>query len=81
MSERHVKDKTLKLKQLNDPDDCEGTMHVTVDQGIDWVIVELSSYTSDTREYGSGILFLEPSQIKQLHKFLGDHLECLNLPD
>ena len=80
MSERHVKeDKVLKLTQLSDPDNCEGTMYIDINQGVDWICIQVSSLTSDTREYGSGNIFLEKQQIEELYKFLGEHLRLLNL--
>lgn len=72
-----IEDEELTLTEKYDPDNCKSSLIVTINQGCEEIIIDISGMSSDTREWSGHSLSLDKERIEILYNFLSDHLNNL----
>lgn len=63
-----MEEKEIEFKQESDPDNCQDILRVY--SFVDYIVLEIGGYSSDTREYSSGNIILSQKQVEELVVFL-----------
>lgn len=78
MSEYHIEDKVLELKEKTDPDDCQNCISIDAMQGCEDVVINVRGIISDTGQWSGRSIFLDRSRVEVIRDFLTEHLNLLD---